>query len=615
MGSETPSWSTWKNGSLKLDASIAVDCANACKELIQTFDTLSRYLKSAEKLKGHDLGGLDSSERLATRFNDKMQSLLDTVDQHIKLVTDMGDTFINAGKRYADTDSGSAEWFKQLSDFSLKPDSSKNTTLYPSSGTPANPGDVKVPDNLVPKNQVGMDKVDLGVENYQSMLWDQLIKMRDSINVNPLRTVAFVWKCIDDTAVPSATKIRDLMDRTKKEDTWRGVGADAARGAVTRYFGELQDLAKQSMMVSRNASYTADYLAALYYALAPMPTQEVEGDLAKYQGYFNSIYVTGIHNTEKLFPKLPQPSGIPGPNAQGSNDDNPGKNNKGNGSDTDKGGKSGGNGKDDTDDGGKNDAKGGGDDKKHGGGGGGSEGGGSDAEKKGKGTGHDGKNGAGGPGPGSGIHPPEKSKPGAPKTDPAKSDPAKSDPAITDPAKGDPNAPGPIGTQPRIAASDPSSGMNMLTPLISAVTQGIQAVGQTVQGVIQAESARIAAGLPGDHQLDGKPDTDEIRKAGGPGGPGKAGAPNIPPPPRPVGPEASKLFPRAALPSIDGKLLTPPGNWGPGLPGGIPGVPVTGSAANHSTTHQDDTKLKIPGEEFLEDFGIEPSAVRPVLDA
>ncbi|WP_225729914.1 MULTISPECIES: hypothetical protein [unclassified Nocardia] len=612
MGSETPSW---KNGSLKLDASIAVDCANACKDLIQTFDTLSRYLKSAEKLNGHDLGGLPSGERLATRFNDKMQSLLDTVDRHIKLVTDMGDTFINAGKRYADTDSGSAEWFKQLSDFSLKPDSSKNITLYPASGIPANPGNVKVPDDLVPKNQVGMDKVDLGVENPSSMQWPDLIKMRDSINVNPLRTVAFVWKCIDDTAVPSATKVRDLMDKTKKDDTWRGAGADAARAAVTQYFGELQDLAKQSMLVSRNAAYTADYIAALYYALAPMPTQPVENELKKYQDAFGDIYVTGIHNTEKVFPKLPQPSGIPGLDAQGGNDDNPGKNNKGNGSDTDKDGKSGGKGKDDTgdgDNGGKNDAEGGGGDKKHGGGGG-SEGDGSDAEKKGKGTGHDGKNGAGGPGPG--IQPPDKSKPDASKTDPAKSDPAKSDPAITDPAKADPNAPGPIGTQPRSAASDPSSGMNMLTPLVSAITQGIQTVGQTVQGVIQAESAKIAADLLGDHQPDGKPDTDEIKKAGGPGGPGKAGAPNIPPPLRPVGPEASKLFPRAALPSIDGKPLMPPGNWGPGLPGGIPGLPVTGAAANHGTTHQDDAKLKIPGEEFLEDFGIEPSAVKPVLDA
>ncbi|MFI9506310.1 hypothetical protein [Nocardia sp. NPDC052566] len=601
MVSQPGSWSYFeqqaKDKYLQLDPGVALDVAKAIAELITRTERFKNWVGQTPKVVG--IGNRDSGKALAKKFDDKTVQLGAVLGKHLTVLTDMGETFVAAGKAFAANEHDSADWFKSLDDISFKP-SPPNVILIPSTDK-THPGGAKPNKPTIPKFGAGMDKATIDPDPASSMSWSMLYSLAQSIDVNTMMTLKYVWETTAKEYVDDAGKLQDKFKEIK-ENRWTGKAAAAAHKAVGQYYSSVQELRDTMKIVIDNAQYTADWLNATWTQLGVMPAQEDEKTLAAYREIYDKVFREGLQNSDQLFPRLPEPAGADKPPTDnGPKDKSPTDNGPKDKSPTDNGPKD------------KSPANNGPKDKSPADKGPGDKGPGGESSPGGSGPGSGGGSG-GGSAPGTskpddpkpGDPKPGDPKPGDPKPgDPKPGDPKPGDPKPGDPKPGDPK-PGNPGGSPRPAPDPGSANQNIIGPLISAFSQGIQAVGQTVgqiaQAAVQIHTANLAAGLKVP-ELGGVPGAGiPGPKGGGQVLPLAAEVPSVTPP------QASKLFPRAALPAPDGQVLAPPGSWGPGAAGaGAPGSTGTGG-------HSADRRNKPVEQEFLEEFGIEPAAVKPVLD-
>ncbi|MFJ1458170.1 hypothetical protein [Nocardia sp. N2S4-5] len=118
MATSNSEWSTLKtaatNGYLQFDPKDAVKGAQAAADLVGELLALAKMV-SDNKLDHMDpFGSLFSGRELSGAFNTKGARLHSILENHAKIVTDMGDTFVAAGKKYASTDTGSGAEFAKL---------------------------------------------------------------------------------------------------------------------------------------------------------------------------------------------------------------------------------------------------------------------------------------------------------------------------------------------------------------------------------------------------------------------------------------------------------------------------------------------------------------------
>ncbi|MFG1794419.1 hypothetical protein [Nocardia sp. NPDC049149] len=565
---------------LELETNVARDCAAACAELIKEFDAIRRYVESVHPVDG--IGNLHSGDQLEQKFKEKLKTLGTTLGKHITFVTSMGQKFIDAGKAYAAAEDVSEHDLRALTDISLKPDPSRSIPLEWKKGLTREGGAPTVPQILAPKELGRTDSPTISPENGANLDWGQLVAYQVASDMNPMMTVSEVFAKVKEDTGAKTEILGNKIART--EGRWRGEGGDAARKLAAEYAaGVKNELGDSLEMLSVNAKYTAEWVGYLKKELAPMlttPVLDQEKLLPSFRDKFTAVYVPGIQTSDKSFAHIPQPRGLGGTGTTSTD---------GSKSPTDKKG-----------DGAKSDPS------KGGGGSGDGEKGGAGAEG-GPGPGPKGGAGAekGGPGPGEGSKPdpakpdPSKPKPEIPKPDPTQPKPEVPKPGL--PGQPNPNVPG--GNVPGLGPQVP----NLIAPLLTALGQGVQMVGQAIQAGVQADAA-LKAALPALKLPEGVgPGPGEPPKEGGPNGRGT-------PPAKPSLMELkAKAFPRASIPGRAGEVLMPGMPFGPGA--GMPVMPPGGAGHNSSVQAQGAKPAKFLDEPFLEEFGIEPDAVRPVIES
>mgnify|MGYP002653729112 CR=1 FL=1 len=95
-----------KAGRLTLDADVAVDCFNACNNLIEDFKD---QLKDVWKLRAvSGFGGFDCAADLENMFKGLADEQRDVVLTHIKVVTQIRDTIAETLKQLAQADEDAA---------------------------------------------------------------------------------------------------------------------------------------------------------------------------------------------------------------------------------------------------------------------------------------------------------------------------------------------------------------------------------------------------------------------------------------------------------------------------------------------------------------------------
>ncbi|WP_157224762.1 hypothetical protein [Nocardia thailandica] len=141
MGETANPWSGLRtesrNGVLELQPGVIEGLVNATIDVRAVVNTAKGHVDKVNKLKPF-VDGIDSSAALAERFSAKGRDLGTILDDHLKILDDMGDTFLAAGKAYTGTDDGSKT---DLAALRARIDSSKDKRT--DFGAPWGPADLK----------------------------------------------------------------------------------------------------------------------------------------------------------------------------------------------------------------------------------------------------------------------------------------------------------------------------------------------------------------------------------------------------------------------------------------------------------------------------------------
>lgn len=99
-------------GDITLDSGIADRCASECQAIIDQLISIQNQIGTLGSVKGFG-NGVDNAAELATRFQHRAtggdRSLDKTLENHIEIVNEMKQTFIESGRAYLQTEEGSAD--------------------------------------------------------------------------------------------------------------------------------------------------------------------------------------------------------------------------------------------------------------------------------------------------------------------------------------------------------------------------------------------------------------------------------------------------------------------------------------------------------------------------
>ncbi|MBF6171422.1 WXG100 family type VII secretion target [Nocardia blacklockiae] len=351
MASSDSEWATLKtaatNGYLQFDPKDAVTGAQAAADLVGELLALAKMVRDNKLDHLDPFGSLFSGRELSGAFNTKGARLHSILENHAKIVADMGDTFVAAGKKYASTDTGSGAEFAELDDLKMPKDPAKlnGGPSHSDLRTPDLKGfDFKNPDFPSSLKDYKGDKdsgVTITYENKDSLSYDDLYQLGQSIKAQPVEDASGVWKWM---AGELYTKLTDFVNTiTSLGNSWKGNGASAAVAASRNYQKGVQPLADAMVAMSQNLDYTAQWLYATQLSMPTDPNADSccpGSELDYYRGEFESHYIEGIKNSVSIMPALNGP--FEQPQNQGGNNQN-GNNQGGNQGGNNQGGNQGGN--------------------------------------------------------------------------------------------------------------------------------------------------------------------------------------------------------------------------------------------------------------------------------
>ncbi len=369
MALEPKTWSGLENqakaGYLKFDPADALAAAKACADLVDDLLGMAAAVADLRLNNFAPIGTLTSGAQLAMAFTTKGSRLHSILNDHAKIVTDMGETYIAAGKSYTKTDGDSGDTFKALSALKM-----------PTSATPYTPGKKApgAPDAEFDKPSGGFtwkDKdghlhvekanaesfpsslkdyqgakdtgVTANIENKDSLSFTELYELGRDLDPQPVLAAAGTWHSMANDLLGKLNTFVSVI--SAGTDAWEGQGATAAAEAVRSYSDGVQPLITSMIAMSQNLDYTAQWL---HLTKLSMPATSDPGDCCpgrvtrRYRDEWQKHYGEGMKNTVSVMPVVngpiaaPQPSG--GQNQPGGNQNAPGQNPNGQGGQTETGG-------------------------------------------------------------------------------------------------------------------------------------------------------------------------------------------------------------------------------------------------------------------------------------
>ncbi|MFG1793018.1 hypothetical protein [Nocardia sp. NPDC049149] len=328
------------DGFLKFEPKAAEDSALLCAELIGRLKGVQEMItnNSLDKLDNMGahfagnpdpkylgsygpFGGLVSSFAFSDRMSGKAVELSERLNSHIQVLTLMGETFRDAGRKYEGSEANSKEVFDRLGNMKITHETiHANVSKMPGVDTISKS---TAPPPFLLETGGGKSKP-VDPEPPDSRTWGDLFWHGARIVPNAGVFSSFVWHWISNELDDAGTVFKDSLGKVKAAK-WEGQGAEAAMQAVANYQPSVAKLAEGADLMGELFSYTAQWL---YTTKSWMPktlqpnNYNNHNDLAEVRLKYGEHYVTGIKNTTSVLPTFTDPyTGVKGP---GKGGDKPG---------------------------------------------------------------------------------------------------------------------------------------------------------------------------------------------------------------------------------------------------------------------------------------------------
>ncbi|WP_067833697.1 PPE domain-containing protein [Nocardia lijiangensis] len=357
MALEPGTWSGLKNqaqaGYLKFDTTDALAAARACADLV---DDLLGMAEAATNLRLDNfapIGTLTSGTQLAMAFTAKGNRLRTILKDHADIVTDMGETYIAAGKAYANAEGESESDFKALDGLKMPTEASPYTPGARKPGGPdaefdkasggfawkgkdgkphvSNANAESFPASLKDYQGEKDPGVTASVENKDSLAFSELYELGRDLDPAPVLAAASTWHSMANDLLGKLNTFVNAINTGT--EAWEGQGATAAAAAIKNYSDGVQPLATSMIAMSQNLDYSAQWL---HLTRLSMPSSPDPGDCCpgkvtrRYRDEWQKHYGEGMKNTVSVMPAVNGPIAQPAPQG-GQGQNQPGNDQQGNG--------------------------------------------------------------------------------------------------------------------------------------------------------------------------------------------------------------------------------------------------------------------------------------------
>ncbi|TCJ97141.1 WXG100 family type VII secretion target [Nocardia alba] len=342
MALEPNTWSGLENqakaGYLAFDPAKALAAAKACADLADDLLGMSAAVTDLRLNNFAPIGTLTSGTQLAMVFSNKGSRLFTILNDHAKIVTDMGDTYIAAGKTYVSTDDNSRDNIKALGELKMPTAATPYTPGTAAPGAPdatfGNPSPFKAesfPSSLKDYQGAKDTGATASIENKDSLSFTEMYELGRDLDPQPVLAAAGTWHSLSTDLLSRLNNFVTVI--SAGTDGWEGQGATAAASAVTNYSNGVQPLINSMIAMSQNLDYTAQWL---HLTKLSMPATSDAGDCCpgrvtrRYRDEWQKHYGEGMKNTVSVIPAVdgpiatPQPAPGPGQNVPGGDEYGPG---------------------------------------------------------------------------------------------------------------------------------------------------------------------------------------------------------------------------------------------------------------------------------------------------
>ncbi|MBF6353121.1 homeobox domain-containing protein [Nocardia higoensis] len=352
MALEPGTWSNLKNqakaGYLKFDTADALAAARACADLVDDLLGMAAAVTNLRLDNVAPIGNLTSGAQLAAAFTAKGSRLRTILKDHADIVKDMGETYIAAGKAYANAEGDAGNDFRALEKLAMPTEAGGYTPGARKAGGPDaefgrpqggfgwkdNDGKLHVhdakaesfPSSLKDYQGEKDPGVTANIENKDSLAFRELYELGRDLDAAPVLAAAGTWHSMANDLLGKLNTFVTAIDTGT--EAWEGQGATAAAAAVENYSEGVQPLVTSMIAMSQNLDYSAQWL---YLTKLSMPSSPDPGDCCpgkvtrRYREEWQKHYGEGMKNTVSVMPVVhgpiaqPAPQGDPNRNQPGNN--------------------------------------------------------------------------------------------------------------------------------------------------------------------------------------------------------------------------------------------------------------------------------------------------------
>ncbi|MFE5464489.1 hypothetical protein, partial [Nocardia sp. NPDC056564] len=276
---------------------------------------------------------LASMAMLFEKFDRKLTiELVGVLQNHRAIVTDMGNTFTAANKRYASTEGANANTFQPPTTGTPWWDTIATYNSTPAADWKEGPGLPTTAGSGVSFDTRAKTDIESLIEsgNYFGLLAFANIAEMIAKNGGTTFWIAGEWNAFAEIWRRSAQKFTDTIGHVFTNGYWQGTGADNAIGFLDKYNTATQTLHRAMLDMSHVIGNTANFNAFIWshlprydqftyntdHTVKYVNNKQATSHLPRVQTFWNTGddtsaskgYVTGIKQLATLIPTLPDPN-------------------------------------------------------------------------------------------------------------------------------------------------------------------------------------------------------------------------------------------------------------------------------------------------------------------
>ncbi|MBF6302409.1 hypothetical protein IU459_33445 [Nocardia amamiensis] len=310
--SDNTKWASLANAELLLEAGTAQKCAQHVEDMLNVVVGVHTWVQGNYERASPVFAACVSGVQMWALFNSKIATeLLERMDRHRNILTNMGNTFLAAGKKYDLTEHNSAVSFEGIS-FDSPPGT-------PPSGAPKS---VKIPRHSnKPDTTTLYDPALFWPEAGSQLDWSVLYNVGQSINAQAVADAGGVWYWLSKGLDRGFDTLRTTI--AGASDQWTGAGADAAILATTQYVLASEQLTTDMNLLGDSLVFSSGWLQQTKNGMPQTPepppatttSQQTQNDadLLRFQEHFQTHYTENYMHLTTHIVALPQPNEVVAP--------------------------------------------------------------------------------------------------------------------------------------------------------------------------------------------------------------------------------------------------------------------------------------------------------------